>query len=342
MLEEEQQQEDEKAAQLEALLEQFREPEEAPRKKNGAIWLMLALTASLGGCWLVMLAAKGSLLTSKSTAMGAPAKPSKVKDRSEFYAKLQVVDVEEDYRERCKKGMRAQEVRWILEDFTQAGLSAADGLPAEVREAAEVVSQTSGWQEWRDGDAGGPPALSDKAAEVLKEKGLQLARRQQRWYADALADGLRLDREQKKEAYQSGLKLVEQLAVDFPQTADALELAHTGESPPQEDVDPAKESSLLTPDLWLQDERSEPSQKCGLRADQTAVLSTEQGDQEAAAPIQEATGVFPFIADQAKGIPDGDVTGLVMSLHPAQFRMLLLTEPGMAATLGSAFEGKDE
>ncbi|MCW1913341.1 hypothetical protein OJ996_07145 [Luteolibacter sp. GHJ8] len=342
MLEEEQQQEDEKAAQLEALLEQFREPEEAPRKKNGAIWLMLALIASLGGCWLAMLAAKGSLQTAK-TGLGATMKPGKVKDRNEFYAKLRVVDVEADYRERCKKGMRAQEVRWILEDFIQAGLSEeAGGLPAEVKDAAEVVSQTSGWKEWQDGEAADPPELSDKAAEVLKEKGLQLARSQQRWYADALADGLRLDREQKKEAYQSGLKLVEKLSADFPQAEDALELAHTGESPAQEAADPAEESSLLTPILWLQDERSEPSQKCELRADQSAVLSTEQGEQGAAEPIHEATGVFPFTADQAKEIPDGDVTGLVMSLHPAQLRMLLLTEPGMATTLGSAFEGKDE
>lgn len=373
MLEEEQQEEDEKAARLEALLEQFREPEDLPRAKNsGAVWLMMALIASVAGCWLALEAAKGNLPGAKTPA-GAPLKPTKVKDRSEFYAKLRIADVEADYRARCKRGMRAQEVRWILEDFTQAGLTGdAGGLPAEVREAAEVVSQTNGWKEWRDSDTGNSPALSDRAAEVLKEKGLQLARRQQRWYAEALADGLRLDREQKLKAYRSGLELVEDLGADFPRAGEAVELADTGESPPpaeegRAEEGRAEESSLLTPTLWLQDERSAPWQKCELRADQEAVVDVARSSEGTSSPwydpervliesteadpasntvpvetIGAATGVFPLLAEQAQGISGKNLPELVMNLHPAQLRMLLLTRPEMTPALERALAEKDQ
>jgi hypothetical protein len=395
--------EDDKAAELEALLEQFREPEEAPRKQSGPLWLVLAMVAAVAGCWLALRATEGTILNAKGASPGSM-KPGKVKDRTAYYSGRENVDAEADYRERCKKGMTAREVRWIVEDFFQAGL-AEGGLPAEVQDTAEILSQTAGWREWKGGENEDAPALAEKVSEVFKSKGLQLASRQQRWYADALADGLRLDRAQRKEAYQSGRKLVEELGANFPQPADTLEWVPTGppEAGESEELDgeagevspPASEGSpLLVPARWLQDERSAPWEMCPLRPDQRAILSAtesiaedSQGAGDAflapapssppsspwynpervviegpeamrtgtsggrdpnelmpspSAAIHHAVGVFPFTADQDKRIAEDDLPALLKSLHPAQFRMLLLLEPGMAETASEALATQGE
>lgn len=395
--------EDDKAAELEALLEQFREPDEAPRKtKNGPLWVVLAMIVATAGCWLALQATQGTILSAKA-APGAPVKPAKVKDRSDYYAKVAITDAKADYRERCKKGMTGRELRWIVEDFIQAGL-AEGGLPAEVQDTAEILSQTAGWREWKGGENEDAPALAEKVSEVFKSKGLQLAGRQQRWYADALADGLRLDRAQRKETYQNGRKRVEELGANFPQAADTLEWAPTKapETGETEELDgeaaegsqASEGSPLLVPTRWLQDERSAPWEMCPLRPDQRAILSAtesiaedSQGAADAfltpapasppsspwydpervviegpeamragtsvgrdpnelmpspAAAIHHAVGVFPFTVDQDKRISEDDLPALLKSLHPAQFRMLLLLEPGMADTVSEELATQGE
>jgi hypothetical protein len=60
------------------------------------------------------------------------------------------------------------------------------------------------------------------------------------------------------------------------------------------------------------------------------------------AAIHHAVGVFPFTADQDKRIAEDDLPALLKSLHPAQFRMLLLLEPGMAETASEALATQGE
>jgi hypothetical protein len=381
----EEQEEDDKAAELEALLEQFREPEEEPRKrKTGPIWYFVALILAVAGCWMAVRATQGVLLDVTAMA-AAPMKPTKVRDRSEYYAQRTVSDVQADYRERCKKGMTAKEVRWIVEDFIQIGLAEEPGgLPGEVRAAEELLQQTAGWKEWEGADGNTPTALAERISGVLKSKGLQLAGRQQRWYVDALADGLRLDRAQRKQAYANGRQFVEDLGADFPGSEETLKLTRIGDG----DGEAAEgsegvvvrslldEGGLLAPTQWLQDARCAPWELCDLRSDQRVIFNhtlrvepvkaDEAGggagsswydperelveapaDARSLGPVpsaalHHAVGVFPFMADQDRGIAEGDLTGLLKSLHPAQFKMLLLTEPGMAAVADLALTEKGE
>ena len=333
---------DDKAARLEALLEEFREPEEPPRKnKTGPIWYLVALILGLGGCWLALQATEGGVPDATATTAG-PMKPAKVADRSAYYTKLTITDAEADYRERCKKGMTAKEVRWIAEDFVQADLAdGTGGLPSQVREAEELLRQTAGWTEWAE-DGEPPSDLTEKVTASLKSKGLLLAARQQQWYVGALSDGLRLDRDQRKEAYESGRRFVEELGAGFPSPAEPDGEAEGGG--PEEEP-PGIGDELLNPAQWLQNQRCAPWEMCDLRPDQRAIVEVAGARgaairDDASQPIRNAAVVFPFTEDQDKRIPEDDLSGLLGSLHPAQLKMLLLIEPGMA-TMALEALGKD-
>jgi hypothetical protein len=273
--------EDDKAAELEALLEQFREPEEAPRmKKTGPLWVVLAMIASVAGCWLALQATQGTILGARNTAT-PPMKPAKAKDRSAYYAAKDNIDVEADYRERCRKGMTAKEVRWIVEDFEKEGLAEGpDGLMSGVQEVFDFAGD---WEDWTEGDEEKLPITEDIQGK-LKELSLTLANRQQAWYCGALADGLRFTREQKIESWNNSRAFVSDSSSDFLQFKEALDGSNFG-SPDSGGVfngvtgggvDARKftfpTSGLLLPDYWIRNERCAPWNLCRLDPDQLEIV----------------------------------------------------------------------
>jgi hypothetical protein len=89
-------------------------------------------------------------------------------------------DVVADYIARCEKGMTDQEINWILEDFRNAGL---------------------------DFDWGNPAATIEQAVHCRVA--------QQRWYHDALVDGLRLSPEQSTQVAKKLDELFEKDKQEF-------------------------------------------------------------------------------------------------------------------------------
>lgn len=275
--------EDDKAAELEALLEQFREPEEPPRRKNGVIWYGAALILAAGGCWLAVQATQGSILSMKS-AVPAPVKPAKSKDRSAFYAARDSMDAEADYRERCKKGMTAKEVGWIVEDFQNEGL--ADGPGSLLAGVQEIFDFAGGWEEWTEGDEDKLP-ITEGIQTKLKELSLKLANRQQAWYCAALADGLRFTKEQKAEAWTNARNFVSDSSSDFLQYKEGLSAPHSGGTASggvfkgitDGGVDARAlafpSSGLLIPGHWIRNERCAPWSLCDLNASQREIVGAK-------------------------------------------------------------------
>jgi hypothetical protein len=365
--------EDDKAAELEALLEQFREPEEPPRKKNGVIWYVAALLLAMGGCWLAVQATKGSVLGLKSAAP-APEKPAKSKDRTAYYVARDHIDAEADYRERCRKGMTEKEVRWIVEDFRNEGLAEGPGsLVAGVQETFEIAG---GWEEWTEGDEDKLP-ITEGIQAKLKELSLKLANRQQAWYCGALADGLRFTREQKAEAWNNSRSFVADSSSDFLQ----YETSGSGEAAAgavfEEDARTIAfpTSGLLMPERWIRNERCAPWSLCDLNASQREVVgaradttvgdrSKEEGNdpgwfqpertvlvggKELSLPdgVDEVGGVLPLTGEQSfprdgNGNPiEKDMLAVAMKLHPAQLKLLLLLDPDRASLLQDHLEPGD-
>ena len=133
------------------------------------------------------------------------------------------VDVVEDYLARCKKGMTAQEVRWIVEDFQSAGLdegsgSLADELNAILSPLVDV-NDTAKLDELQ---------IHGETAALLKVKGLKLARLQQQWYASAVADGLRLTQLQQEELALNRERFVQERISAFLDLEEAPWLANYG------------------------------------------------------------------------------------------------------------------
>ena len=119
-------------ADLEELLEQFREPEEAPRPRANPLWFIAAILLSVLACWLALRASGGSAEEKpESAALAGAMLPGKTSER--LPGDEGPVDVVEDYLARCKKGMTAQEVRWIVEDFQRAGLDEEAGSLSDSR-----------------------------------------------------------------------------------------------------------------------------------------------------------------------------------------------------------------
>lgn len=149
-------------ADLEELLEQFREPEEPPRQRANPLWVVAGVLLTVLAGWLALRASGGGVEDKpESAALAGAMLPGKTSER--LPREEGSVDLVEDYLARCKKGMTAQEVRWIVEDFQKAGLSA----PSEGERIEKFVA-------------------------------VRLA--QHRWYLDLLDDGLGLDAEQRRVA----------------------------------------------------------------------------------------------------------------------------------------------
>jgi hypothetical protein len=227
--------EDKPEPDLDELLELFREPEEEPRRKkatSGSVWLMLAFVLSLAGVWM---AARTTTGPRTAKTLGPPVLPTKVSNRKPQEAQAGPVDVVENYIARCKKGMTEQEVRWIIEDFQKAGL--AQG----VRSAA--------------------------AEEFIHQRKAQHA-----WYLDLLADGLRLDPEQRRTASGKLAGLLEEAVADFQKS-----LSEQASEPIEQDdqqlqlLGGEEIRKFIDAGQWLTDERYAPWELCDLTEAQLQV-----------------------------------------------------------------------
>jgi len=338
---------------LEALLEEFREPEAPKRKKGSPLWLGLAVIASVLGCWLAARATSGAGLLPK-VEMPVPMKPSKVADREAIAAAKGPANVAADYKERCLKGMTVQEVSWVLEDFRKTGL--------------ESSPPVSGAGTFEDGLSG--PGLSD------------LAGTQRAWYRHTLGEALSLDRDQKREMTERSralLKaeleetggLIEQLQKDRENAI--LSPVGPGDPPPAE---ASLEAELIDVSRWMSEERYAPANLCHLREDQilsgsgetpgkikdarvpektelpdpvpgVAPPSLEDDGKEHEDPVlqdgwERVAAILPFRAEQLPLRQNSDTASAVHGLHPSQLKLFLLLEPGLAEEIVEAMEQKDE
>jgi hypothetical protein len=216
---------------LDELLELLGAPDEAPRRKRipGSVWLMLALVLSFAGIWLALRTAMG---TAAARIAGPPVLPTKVSERPAPGRESPIAEVVEDYLERCRKGMTAREVRWIVEDFQKAGLD--EGLRSAPPEA------------------------------YIRQRKAQHA-----WYLGLLADGLRLDARQRETAGGRLAGLLDESAAAF---RDAIEAEagkpFEQEGRRFQVVAGGVVSKLIDASQWLADERYAPWELCELTEEQ--------------------------------------------------------------------------
>lgn len=346
--------EDKAEPDLDELLELFREPEEEPRRRSipGAVWMMLALILSLGGVWLAMRVASGAVA---AHAAAGPAKPGKASERKP----LGETDVVEDYTARCQKGMTARQVRWIVEDFQKEGL---DDGPGSFRAIIEMILEPldiAGADEQELEEL----SIDDETAAKLKTLGLELASRQQRWYAGALADGLRLSPEQKLELKASGRQLVKDCEDDFLKINGAVTVTVAETEEPETETEEPEASyiservldgltgtdllfprtGLLEPSYWLKQPGSAASERIDLTPGQLEIVHPEKGsDVGVPERLRNLQQVLPLVAGQKFPADESDILGLAEAMHPAQLKVLLLLDPEAAAELTSALEESKE
>ena len=330
-------------ADLDELLEQFREEEPLPKKKNpGPVWHVLAFILICLAFWLAVRASRAPLTAHRTTS--GKMMPTKVRDRSAIGSHA-VVDAKADYEERCRKGMTAEQVRWIVEDFQNAGLGEG---PGSLKEQCGTLLQESAYDE-----NGRPPG---NVAAKVRSIALSLGNLQRLWYLNALVDGLSPDVAQKE-------ILKTKLAGAFSRDLGQLE-----KSPADMDFEEWEGvfGLFLTPERWLEDEEYAPWRLCDLSDGQMAITRQETAEGKAMksdgkedpppswfelgstaddgseAPDHEnekrdAEAVFPL--DPAQVFAEGDdLLGMVKRLHPAQLKTLLLLEPGIAGKLMESLE----
>ena len=342
---------------LEALLEQFREPEPSKRKRANPAWFVLAVIVSCLAFWMSTQATTGTLAFARSAP--AKLKPTKAQDRSAIDGR-QAGSVVEDYAERCRKGMTALEIRWIVEDFQGAGL---DDGPRSLRAAmAAIGSQSPRWT-----------PVPEEAAEKLARLADQLAGRSRSWYRHALADALKLNEGQLRELRKNLAQAHQEDWEKFEQSRAAAE------ADSHEIVRQAPYNDFVAASQWLADDRYAPWNLCKLDVGQLAITRHEQvvkqqlsviGSQEGEDEVppswfelrptavvvtttrgteapnierekRDAEAVFPLYPSQvAPG--DGDLLAVAKRLHPAQLKMLLLLNPELAGELMEELERDGE
>lgn len=358
--------EEDKAAKLEALLEQFREPEE-PRKKGNPVWLVLALLLSVGGCWLAMKATEGTILLSQAAAVPKEAKATKSTERAA--RKIGPQFSVESYIERSRKGMTARQVRWIVEDFQKAGLD-----NVQVEEAWKLVSD---FQETASSERG-PGWMNPELTHLAKNEALEIGWRQRSWYLGLLADGLSLDIWQKRQAKERCAVRLLETEVEF------LKEPGEEEEPTQYHAiaEPPPYAGLAEPALWLEDQELAPWKLVDLAEPQLRItwhdfrqpesptaaeeepwfdpaameqlnlampgrpLASEFPAGTAPTEIEGAAAIFPFIPGQNFSREGKHAAGTLeaeaMGCHPAQLKTLLLLRPELAGELMAELEESGE
>ncbi len=370
--------EEDKAAKLEALLEQFREPEE-PRKKGNPIWLALALLFSVGACWLAMKATEGTILLGQAAA--APKETKTAKSTERAARKIGPQFSTEAYVERSRKGMTARQLRWIVEDFQSAGLD-----NPQVDKAWQLVST---FRETAEHEKG-PGWLGPDISRVAKGEALELGWRQRAWYLDLLADGLSLDVWQKRQARERCSVRLLETEVNFLKdpASDEEEEDVQAQVPVQVPVqyhpigDLPSYASLAEPTEWLEDQELAPWKLVDLAEPQLRITwhafrqperlgggeeppwfdpaamqvlnlaipgrppAVEFPEGTYPKEIEGAAAIFPFITGQdfsphRKGTA-GPLESEAMGCHPAQLKTLLLLRPELASELMEELEESGE
>ncbi|MCW1883911.1 hypothetical protein OKA04_04175 [Luteolibacter flavescens] len=334
---------------LDELLEEFREPAEAPRKKRQAsasFSFILALVLCVAAVWLASRVQPGSRANSRVPTSGL-SKPSKTEGRK---AREQITDVVADYTARCEKGMSEREIRWIVEDFRDEGLDDGPGSFSEIVMAImePLDFEVAGTQKLLAESVGTEPAAKLKAA------GLLWAVHQQDWYGGALAEALRLTSEQKREMKESGRHFVKESEGDFLQMEKAMADGEGG-GPERSYVRDRIYSSLIPADLmfpatglldpayWLRLAGSAPGERCRLEPWQADVLKLGEGE-EAGLPgrLDAVNQVLPVLTGQKFPADGNDVLGLAKALHPSQLKILLLLDPELAGELMADLDKSNE
>jgi hypothetical protein len=368
------QQEDEEPAadaDLKELLEQFREPEKPPRQRANPLWVVAGVLLTVLAGWLALRASGGGAEDKpESAALAGAMLPGKTSER--LPRDEGSVDVVEDYLARCKKGMTAQEVRWIVEDFQRA-----------VDPGIEIGAILGEAYDPKEGNSGFPalaPATKDRFELLLAE----LGRQRRAWYATTLADGLQLSASQKSELNSRLNALLEEDLRNF-RTAwieYEKEVGKKGALPYYQMGIEGFFGGVVLPSDWLARDDYAPWKLCDLSPEQEAVTRRseieQEEDQQEEGPekdliwtstwpdretpfrsslaetreihlaggefgeLSAAGGIFPLeeaqLFDGENFLRINDPT----RLHPAQLKMLLLLEPGRAAEILQALEKADK
>jgi hypothetical protein len=300
--------------------------------------LVSAILLSVLACWLA--SGGGAEEKPESAALAGAMLPGKTSER--LPKGEETLDVVEDYLARCRKGMTAQEVRWIVEDFQRAGLDAEIWIAKPEEYAA-------------------------------------LRRAQHSWYLDLLAEGLVLSNDQRlsasKELDVLLSEALERFGGELAEKASAV-VEHNGKS--FRVVESGLINRMISAERWLADERYAPWELCELTKDQLRLTwfgwvnsrrtaepdsliyepdmpwfddrmvaggPTEDGGWtigdfptgDAPTAINGAGSILPFVSRQR--FIKGDVVGVgpleaqAMGCHPAQLKTLLLIAPTIASRL---------
>lgn len=362
-------------ADLEELLDQFREPEEAPRSRANPLWMISAILLSVLACWLALRASGGSAeVKPESAALAGAMLPGKTSER--LPSGEETVDVVEDYLARCKRGMTAQEVRWIVEDFQKAGLGEGPGSLAD-----ELNAILSPLVDLNDTAKLDELQIPVETAALLELKGLKLARLQQQWYASALTDGLRLTPLQQEELALNRGRFVQERISGFLDLEEAPWLANYGHLTipyffrdnlaGRSGIDVLfPETGLLEPGYWIRGEEGAPWEMVQLTEEQQSLtrylevtserqrrgakdqdkedrrnwmelLSTRSEDElklEIPQLVEDVGAVLRFTEDQKFPQDDENLLSVVQAMHPAQLKLFVLLNPDLAIELGDALE----
>lgn len=311
--------EDPAAAELEELLEQFREPEEPRRKRANPLWLISAFLLSVLACWLALRASGGGAEEEPdSAALAGAMLPGKTSER--VPREEGPVDVVEDYLARCKKGMTAQEVRWIVEDFQRAGLDWEGELVTELKQIFELMRR-----ERRQS----PMPQERERIELLAK---QLGQRQRKWFGDTLAGALKLDIDQQREMRQN---LASALEKDWVELLRAREEGEAQEAEGQLNYFGNSLYYLGLIENWVEKPEYAPWKLTSLTEAQLSLTSFESQD-EAVVWLKKPSRPVPLSSSEleerqrrgkaVEGTPFFSLNTLdaAMSLHPAHLRMHLL------------------
>lgn len=361
------------AADLDELLEQFREPEEPPRPRANPLWVVAGVLLTVLAGWLALRASGGgSADQPTSAALTGERLPGKVSQRTARAEDEKPVDVVEDYLARCKKGMTAREVRWIVEDFQRAGL---DDEPGSI--LSKIGSLFKDPSREIDGK------INAELAVQLRTASLECARIQREWYGNALADGLRLDPTQKKAMKE---RLDAALAKDQAQFEDRVkaftlfvEAAASGDSGQTPEIigeierlsdgeqvshgvfEQSIYQRFLEAAQWLEDESYAPWNLCALTEEQRKIFLTgKSSEPPGEVPSGDglyddsqgwlnlasmATGepVFPLTEDQKVSLYGGESLELELGImHPSQLKVRLLLDPELAAHLSEKLDALEK
>ncbi|MGJ8642500.1 MAG: hypothetical protein ACSHX9_03755 [Luteolibacter sp.] len=202
----------------------------------------------------------------------------------------EVRSVAEEYMMKAERGMTVDEVRWVVEDFL------ALGLDVEYPE--------------------------DTTAEGY----LALRKAREEWYLGALVSGLRLTKEQERDARDAMGVLREKDYAEFVGYLDGLKsFEHEGKA--MMVIDGGKVRKLTDAGSWMKDEGYRPWELCELGDDQLAVTnfhneSMEESDSEkfkdwliGDAEVKENNTELKVPKDLTKNIGDLYALGLMSWGH---------------------------